>query len=342
MVSIKNEGIILEKTDLKFENKGVFNPACVQKDGITHMFYRAVRQGNHSTIGYCQLKDNKVIKRLPRPVLVPEYDYEKQGIEDPRIVFLDGLYYLFYTAFDGHNALGAYTTSSDLINFTKHGIISPQISYRETMAIIGRNKNVPQSYFHHARRTMLHHGSDVLLWDKDIFIFPKKINNSFWLVHRIMPSIQIATFKNFSELTPEYWRNYFKTFEQHTLLNPQYRFENHKIGGGCPPIETEAGWLFIYHSVGRIFLRKKYYAAVALLDRDNPKKVIARLPYPLFSPSAIWEQEGSVNNVVFPTGAVVRDGRVYIYYGAADKLIAAKSIDLTELLTELKRNPVKQ
>ena len=305
------------------------------------MFYRAVRHDNYSTIGYCQLKDNKVIKRLSRPVLVPEYDYEKQGVEDPRIVFQGGAYYLFYTAFDGRNALGAYATSSDLVNFTKHGIITPQISYREVMGIIGRNKNVPKRYFHYARNALRRNGPDVLLWDKDVFIFPKKINNSFWLVHRIMPSIQIATFKNFSELTTEYWRDYFKAFEKHTLLDPHYRFENHKIGGGCPPIETEAGWLFIYHSVGRIFLRKRYYAAVALLDYHNPRKVIARLPYPLFSPSSSWERKGNVKNVVFPSGAVVRDKRLYIYYGAADKLIAAKSVDLAELLTELAKNPIK-
>jgi len=341
MVAVRNEGIILKPTGTSFESEAVLNPGCIEVNGIVHMFYRAVRHDNYSTIGYCQLKDNKVIKRLSRPVLVPEYDYEKQGVEDPRIVFQGGAYYLFYTAFDGRNALGAYATSSDLVNFTKHGIITPQISYREVMGIIGRNKNVPKRYFHYARNALRRNGPDVLLWDKDVFIFPKKINNSFWLVHRIMPSIQIATFKNFSELTTEYWRDYFKAFEKHTLLDPHYRFENHKIGGGCPPIETEAGWLFIYHSVGRIFLRKRYYAVVALLDYHNPRKVIARLPYPLFSPSSSWERKGNVKNVVFPSGAVVRDKRLYIYYGAADKLIAAKSVDLAELLTELAKNPIK-
>ena len=155
-----------------------------------------------------------------------------------------------------------------------------------------------------------------------------------------MPSIQIATFKDFSELTPAYWHEYLKTFEHHILLDPRYRFENHKIGGGCPPIETEAGWLFIYHSVGRMFLRKRYGTACALLDRANPQKVIARLPYPLFSPSSSWERKGNVKNVVFPTSALIKNGRLYIYYGAADKLIAARSVDLVELLAELKKSSV--
>src|SRR3990167_851774 len=103
MITIKNEGIILEKTNLEFENRGVLNPACIQKDGITHMFYRASNQHGVSSLGYCQLKDNKVIKRLTKPVLFPEYDYEKKGVEDPRITFLDGTYYLFYTAYERKN-----------------------------------------------------------------------------------------------------------------------------------------------------------------------------------------------------------------------------------------------
>ncbi|MFA5357260.1 MAG: pesticidal protein Cry7Aa, partial [Candidatus Omnitrophota bacterium] len=72
------------------------------------------------------------------------------------------------------------------------------------------------------------------------------------------------------------------------------------------------------------------------LDLDDPAKVIGRLKRPLFSPTEDWEKQGDVNNVVFPTGTVLKDGRLYIYYGAADKLIAAKSVDMNELLRELK------
>jgi predicted GH43/DUF377 family glycosyl hydrolase len=70
--------------------------------------------------------------------------------------------------------------------------------------------------------------------------------------------------------------------------------------------------------------------------------VIGRLKQPLFSPTEPWEHEGDVPDVVFPTGAIIKDGRIYIYYGAADKLIAAKSFDLDELLTELKNSPPKE
>ena len=63
MINIIRKGIFLEKRDLEFESEGVFNPSCVVKDGLVHMFYRAVGKGNFSTIGYCQIKDGKAIKR---------------------------------------------------------------------------------------------------------------------------------------------------------------------------------------------------------------------------------------------------------------------------------------
>lgn len=341
MLKVKDEGIILEPTNHLFESEGVFNPGCIEVDGVVHMFYRAVRPGNFSTIGYCQLRDNVVTLRYDRPVLMPEHDYERQGLEDPRIVYLDGVYYLFYTAYDGRNALVAYATSVDLKQFTKQGVLSPQIPYREFLSIIGPHTNVPGRYTHEGRRTQHSNGPDVLVWDKDAFIFPRKIKGAFWLVHRIMPGIQVATFTDFSDLTPEYWRSYFDDFGRHILFEPRYYFENQKIGGGCPPIETEAGWLFIYHGVGRVFMRPKYYAAAALLDRENPRKVLARLPYPLFAPSFRWEKRGVVANVVFPTSALVKDGRLNIYHGGADTCIGLKSIALADLLADLQRHPVR-
>lgn len=338
MVAVKNEGIILEKTSLKFENKGVFNPACIQVGDITHMFYRAVNRNDISSIGYCQLKDNKVVKRLKEPVLSPEYGYEKKGVEDPRITLLDGIYHLFYTAHDGNNALIAYATSKDLVHFTKHGLISPKISYDEAEDIFRRSK-VRERYTMFEMFYKEKGGKNILLFEKDASLFPQKFNHKFALLHRVLPGIQIIYFNNFSELTEGFWRDYLKNLGDFIVLDPLFWFENRNIGGGCPPIETKDGWLIIYHAVEDTPFGKIYHAAAALLDLKNPLKVLGRLKEPLFSPKAPWEKSGVTNNVVFPTGAVVRDRRLYIYYGAADKLIAAKSVNLTELLTQLKKNP---
>ena len=91
----------------------------------------------------------------------------------------------------------------------------------------------------------------------------------------------------------------------------------------------------LYHGVHDTANGYVYTACAALLDLEDPRKEIARLSYPLFAPELPWELYGYVNNVVFPTGTSLFDGRLYIYYGAADKRIAAVSLDLEELITEL-------
>jgi len=337
MLNIKDEGIILEKSAVAFENKAVFNPACIQADGVTHMFYRALDQNDVSSIGYCRLKGNQVIKRSIQPVIFPEHDYEKMGTEDPRITYLDGTYYLFYTGYDGKNALICYATSKDLTTFTKKGVISPQMSYDEAEDIF-RGPEVQRKYTMFEMFYKERNGQDILLFEKDACLFSKKINGKFALLHRILPGIQLITFNDFSELTGDYWRHYLKNLGENIVLDPLYWFENRNVGGGCPPIETEDGWLIIYHTVGDGLKGKIYYASAALLDKANPLKVIGRLKEPLFSPVAAWEKFGVINNVVFPTGAVVEGNKLTIYYGAADSLIAAKSLNINELLFELKRN----
>ena len=94
MVMVKREGIILKPTKHKFEAKGVFNPACIRKGKYVHMFYRAWDKNNHSTIGYCKLEGPlKVVERMKKPLIVGEGSYERE-VEDPRIVSLNGNYYL--------------------------------------------------------------------------------------------------------------------------------------------------------------------------------------------------------------------------------------------------------
>ena len=337
MVKLKDEGIILEKTRLEFESKAVLNPACILVNGITHMFYRAINQNNISSIGYCQLIDNQGVKRLSRPILYPEHDYEKKGTEDPRITFLDGTYHLFYTAHDGLNARIAYATSQDLITFKKHGLISPGISYDKAEDIF-RTSAVKERYRMFEVFYKENKGKNVLLFEKDASLFPQKFNQKFFLLHRILPGIQIISFKNFSDLTESYWDHYLSHLGDNVVLDPLYWYESRNIGGGCPPLKTKAGWLLIYHAVEDTPVGKIYHAAAALLDLKNPLKVIGRLKEPLFSPTKPWEKKGITNNVVFPTGAIIKGDTLYIYYGAADQCIGVKSINLTSLLIALKQS----
>jgi predicted GH43/DUF377 family glycosyl hydrolase len=340
MINLKSEGIILEKSNLDFESKGVFNPACIKSGDVIHMFYRAISKNDVSSIGYCQLADNKkIIKRSGKPILLPEHEYEKMGVEDPRIVFIEDKYYMTYTAFDGKNALIAYATSDDLAAFKKHGVISPLLTYEDAGNILKALVS-GEKYIYYQRIYEKIFGKKVLIWDKDACLFPKKINGKYALLHRIFPNIQISYFDDFSELNEDYWKDYLKKINQYTVLEPISLFENEYVGAGCPPIATREGWLLLYHCAEQLKEVKIYHAGAALLDINNPLKVIARLKTPLFSPKEEWEKIGNVNNVVFPTGAVIDSGIFYIYYGAADKLIALKSIKLDSLLEELKKETI--
>lgn len=341
MIEVTKRGILLKKTSLGFEAEGVLNPAIFKEGGYVHIFYRAVSKGNYSTIGYCKLKGPLSIEsRSESPLLFPQFEYESHGIEDARIVKIDDLYYLTYTAYDGVNALGALATSKDLVQFDKKGIIVPQITYDEFRRL-SEAKNVLDSKY---PRYNLHEGlvkkdgKRVLLWDKNVIFFPRRINAKLYFLHRIKPDIQIACANTLEELTGEYWQNYFLHLDDGIVMSPKHNHEVSYIGGGCPPIETKEGWLLIYHGVQDTVKGYVYSACAALLDLENPAKEIARLSYPLFKPDKVWELDGEVNNVCFPTGTALFDDTLYIYYGAADEQIACASVSLSALVQELMTN----
>jgi len=339
MLSVKKEGIVLCKTNFDFENQGVLNPAIIKEGNFVHMFYRAVADGNFSTIGYCKFDGPMNLQeRMQTPILHPEYDYELHGMEDPRIVRIEGIYYLTYTAYDGINALGALATSTDLKLFEKKGLIVPQITYQEFSLLAETKQKINPKYLRYNEhdRGLENFDKTKLLWDKNVILFPRKINGLFYFLHRIKPDIQVVVaIKSFDELNPEFWRNYFLHFANHIILSPKFDHEISYIGGGCPPIETKEGWLIIYHGVHDTVEGFVYSACAALLSLTNPQQEISRLPYPLFSPQESWEKKGEVNNVCFPTGAALFNDTLFIYYGAADEQIACASIVLSDLLSEL-------
>jgi beta-1,2-mannobiose phosphorylase / 1,2-beta-oligomannan phosphorylase len=345
MIAVKKEGILLSKSTLGFENEGVLNPATIRVGDAVHMFYRAVSKGNYSTVGYCKLSDPLTVEeRSDVPIIFPQFDYESHGVEDPRITKIDNLYYLTYTAYDGINALGALATSTDLIHWDKLGLIVPIITYDDFKHLAGCKVPLNEKYARYNDRNLLHATNPdkkILLWDKNVMFFPRRINGKLYFLHRVKPDIQIACVHDLSELTKDYWENYLLHWCDNIALSPMHKHEVSYLGGGCPPIETVHGWLVIYHAVFDTMKGYVYAACAALLDLDNPLKELARLPYPLFKPEEDWELEGEVNNVCFPSGAVVFDDTLYIYYGAADERIACASMSLTALLDELLLNSLK-
>jgi beta-1,2-mannobiose phosphorylase / 1,2-beta-oligomannan phosphorylase len=317
----------------------VLNPAVFQENSNIHIYYRAIDNNNKSCIGYARLEGpTTVVERWTKPILRREYEYEEYGVEDPRVVKIGKTFYMTYVAHDGKNAVTALAAAKDVFHFKKRGIISPPFTY-DNAADIFRELRLKDRYFMFEAFYEQNAGRDVLLWSKDMFFFPRKIRGNFALMHRILPDIQLAYFKRFDDLNKkEFWQKNLRKLNENVILENKYWFEARSIGGGAIPIYTKDGWLMIYHGVEELNSTLVYHACAALLELNDPLKVIGRLNVPLFSPTEPWEISGIVNNIVFPTGTSIFGDTLYIYYGAADTRIAVASVNINELVGVLKNN----
>ena len=176
MFEVKKLGVVLEPTKLHFEDTAVLNPGVYQDGKNIHMFYRAIDKNHKSCIGYARLNGpTEVVERWNEPIIEREFEYESKGVEDPRIVKIDDIFYMTYVAHDGKNAVTAYATSSNLKNFKKCGIITPQISYHEIKEIFA-DSHLKDAYRLFSSFYEEEAGQDVFLWEKDVTFFPEKIN----------------------------------------------------------------------------------------------------------------------------------------------------------------------
>lgn len=285
-----------------WESGAVLNPAAFFDGQVVHLYYRAVEGDNYSSIGYARFSpQGRLLYRHPVPVLFRETPEEAHGVEDPRMIALDGQFYLFYVAYSGTITKTGIAVTRDFIHFEKLGFVQ------------------------------------VPVFDKDAFIFPLRFQNKILFVHRIDPDIQVAWFDSIQALvdfSEDQWRDYLDHLDQYTLMRPAFTWETMKIGGGVPPILCESGWILIYHGVEKLNQAndRVYRAGMALLDEHQPEKVLARLPYPVLQPERPWELVGDVNNVVFPTGAYVFENYLYVFYGCADKVIGLAKGRLSDAL----------
>jgi predicted GH43/DUF377 family glycosyl hydrolase len=337
MLKVKKEGVLLQPTALPFESRAVLNPAVYQEGNKVHLIYRAIDQEYISSFGYARLNGPlNIAERWDKPFMSPTHKIEKKGIEDPRIVKIDNIFYMTYVVHDGKNAISFYVSGKDLFNMERGAVISPKIPYSEADKIFAHSKLKDKYYFYESYYQEFG-GKNVLIWHKDCILFPEKINGKFQMIHRILPDIQLIGFDDFSQLEDKYyWLDYLiNHLAENVMMESVHGFESRHLGGGTPPIKTAYGWLMIYHAVQEFNKKRIYSAGAALLDLTDPKKVLARLPYPLISPTEDFELTGTVNNVIFPTGTTIFDNRLYIYYGAADTKIAVASVNLQTLINEL-------
>jgi predicted GH43/DUF377 family glycosyl hydrolase len=297
--------ILLPNQDTWWESEAVFNPAILYDGNKVHMIYRAIGEYEQyiSRFGYACSTDGINFERKDGIAFRPTHGYEKYGIEDPRLMTIDSEVYLSYVVLSDYAANGEVTSSTalasatDFHNYTRLGIITSI-------------------------------GSD----NKDVVLFPEKINKKYLVLHR--PHSWVGP--KFGIDKPSIWiaeGDTLSNFEKHTLLmKPEQGWEELKIGSGPPPIRTQHGWILIYHGVDKDLV---YRAGVALLDLNNPVKVIARTKKPILEPEKPYERTGDVNNVVFPTGACIIDEKLHVYYGGADKVCCLATVELSDLLSHI-------
>ena len=161
--------------------------------------------------------------------------------------------------------------------------------------------------------------------NKDHALFPAKINGRFVTFHRRPPSIWLA----FSD-DMYLWEDHVE------LLSPRPGlWDGKRVGAGGPPILTDEGWLMLYHGYNDDHV---YCMGVALLDKDDPTKVLKRPEASVLEPQTAWELRGDVPNVVFGTANPVINGTIYLYYGGADRVVGLARAHLEALLTWTLRN----
>ena len=294
--------IITPRQGHTWESDGTFNPGAVAFGRMVHILYRAIDANWVSRLGYARSYDGRKINfRSSEPVLVPTAEWEEFGCEDPRITPVDGVFYVTYTAYSRRGPRIALASTKDLLHFEKYGLVGPD-----------RN-------------------------DKDCVIFPERIHGKIAILHRLESKIQIAYFESIDALTDsrDFWAEYVTHFHDYEVMRAQFPWEERKVGVGPPPIKTDRGWLVIYHGVS---IDRVYRAGAMLLDLDEPRKVLARTKEPIVEPEMEFEKRGVVPNVVFPDGAVVKNGVLLSYYGAADKVCCLASAPLDEFLDELEKS----
>ena len=287
--------VLVPNPENPWEAVNVFNPSVVVHNGLFHMHYRAQGYDYISRIGYAVSTDGMTWNRLREPVLSPTGDVDARGVEDPRVTELGGRFYMAYTAFDRDSRFPDVGVAPQGI--TPMYAVSDNLITWETVGPVVKGED-----------------------NKDHALFPQKVGGRFVTFHRRPPSVWLAFSDDMHSWT-----------DHREILSPRPGlWDGKRVGAGGPPISTDEGWLMIYHGYNDAHV---YRMGVALLDKDDPTRVLKRPEGFVLEPQTAWELRGDVPNVVFGTANPVVDGTVYLYYGGADRVVGLAKADLDELLT---------
>lgn len=242
-----------------------------------------------------RLDDELSVVKPGGPALSPASEIEEFGIEDPRITCIDDRYYITYVSVSRHGVATALASTDDFHTFMRHGVIfGPE--------------------------------------NKDVVLFPERINGEFVAIHRPSGAAGFGRPEMWLARSPDliHWGQH-----EHLLrTGPGIS----RIGAGPPPVRIPQGWLVIYHECSEPKCTRDvgvYSACALLLAHDQPQRILARSRVPLLTPHAIFERIGFVPNVVFPTGIVAEGSSLLIFYGACDTSTAVVRMPLADVLASM-------
>ncbi len=158
--------------------------------------------------------------------------------------------------------------------------------------------------------------------NKGMALFPRKIAGQFVMLSRQDGVNNYIMFSN----NAYYWN------ETNLIQEPTHPLEYVQVGNCGSPVETPEGWIALFHGVGPM---RKYSIWAALLDIDDPSKLIGRLKEPILTPDE-HERDGYVPNVVYTCGSMIHEDELIIPYGIADQRCGVASVSIPELLSRLK------
>lgn len=301
---------ILSINDWPYKANSVFNAAAAVVKGDVLLLVRVEDFRGFSHFTVARSKDGVSGWQIDQePTFTPDssnHPEELWGIEDARITWIPELnqWAITYTAFSKGGPLVSLATTEDFRTFNRLGpVMTPE--------------------------------------DKDAAIFPVRFKNRWAMLHR--PVAKIG-----DSVSADIWLSFSPDLKHWGDHQPLIRareggwWDARKIGLSAPPMETAEGWLILYHGVRSTASGSIYRLGLALLDLDDPQIVLRRSDEWIFGPKAHYEREGDVDDVVFPCGWIEKNGRIDMYYGAADSCIALASAALKDLVEYMMQCPAPE
>lgn len=313
-----NPVLMPDKTQ-SWEAQATFHGSIIKTGDDYKMLYRAVSleqlyEGSRlqqSTIGIADSQDAQNFYNR-KQFIVPEHDWEKFGCEDPRITKFEDKYYIFYTA------ISQWPPNADGI---KVGVAITEDfnSIKEKHLVTPFNA-------------------------KAMTMFPERINGKIAVIVTVNtdrpPSrICVALLDEVSQLWDEsFWKNWYEHHEEYQIHITHTEHDHLEVGS--QPVRTDEGWIVVFSYIEQYFNEHRIFRIdAAFLDLHNPRELVGQTLDPLLVPVEPYELYGMVPNVIFPSGAIIIDNKFHIFYSGTDTTICSASVNLNDLIAELKANP---